>query len=200
MRINKKIVIAVIVAIGALTVGMISTNTKMNNNAVKEVLVQVGSSEITNSQFLNYKEQNSITPSTLTDSEILKHMVREELFLQLAQREGVSATLEEGRQEAKKYREILSQQPKEVQDTHKKLMKADGVTEEEHWEKLAPPRYQNVLSKQNLADKLLKEAASAQQNADDFDAVLYLKQFKEDLLKAAISDGKVTAVGDISIY
>ncbi|WP_054958085.1 hypothetical protein [Paenibacillus dakarensis] len=209
MKKNKKIMGLGIILTGALTVGVITSfaidpltsqmttikmNKEINNKAAEEVLVEVGSSKITSIEFLNNKEQNSITPSNLSDSEILEHMVKEELFLQLAEKEGVSAALEEGIKEAQKNRKILSQQPREIQDTHKKLIKEAGVTEEEHWEKIAPPEYQNMLSKQNLAAKIRDEAASAQKLNNDEDAVIYLKEFKDDLLKTAISDGTVKVV------
>lgn len=215
MKKNKKMMVVLgIVLTGALTVGVISSfandsltsqlnkikvNTEINNQGVEEeVLVKVGSNKITNIEFLNYKEYNSISPSKLTDSEILEHMIKEELFLQLAEKEGVSATLEEGRQETQKNREILREQPKEVQDTHKKFMDASGFTEEEYWEKIAPPMYQDMLSKQNIADKILKGEASSQKDTsvDDKDVVLNLKEFKQQLFEKSLSDGTVKVVAN----
>ena len=60
-------------------------------------------------------------------------------------------------------RELLNQQSKEVQDTQK-FIEAYGVTEDEHWENVAPAIYQKLLSKQNLAEKILNEQNSLQKN------------------------------------
>ncbi|MEK3733368.1 MULTISPECIES: hypothetical protein [Paenibacillus] len=203
----KKTMVALgLLLIGALTFGVISSsaidplasdlsriksNTDRNEKVEKKVLVQVGPKEITNTDVLNYKELNSISQSVsnVTDSDILKHMIKEELFLQLAEQEGVSATLEEGRQEANKMRDLLSEQPKEVQDTHKMLIEASGVTEEEHWEKIAPGQYQKILSSQNLAEKIWNEHASAQK--EPADPATVLQEFKDQLLQSSISNGTV---------
>ncbi|MBX4147714.1 hypothetical protein [Paenibacillus lautus] len=207
MKNNKKMIISLgILLTGALTFGAISssaidpltselnrikTNTEINNKTDTSVLVHVGQREITTTDVLNYREHNSLSQSTtdFTDSDILKHMIKEELFLQLAEKEGVSATLEQGKLEANRMRELLNQQSKEVQDTQKKFIEAYGVTEDEHWENVAPAIYQKLLSKQNLAEKILNEQNSLQKEPSDTASLI--NQYKEQLFKSAITDGTV---------
>lgn len=209
MRTNTKgLVAAGLVLAGVVTVGVLSSSAKnpltsqpdqviqnvngVNKQSEDKVLVRIGSNTITNIQLLNYKENSSISPSTLTDSEILKNMIKEELFLQLADKEGVSATIEEGRQEAIRMREILSEQPQEVQNTHKKLMDTMRVTEDEHWEEIAPTEYQKVLSKQNLWDKIQGDKKSDQKETSD--EPLSLQEFKEKLYQSSIDNGEVQII------
>ncbi|GIP45101.1 hypothetical protein J45TS6_35600 [Paenibacillus sp. J45TS6] len=205
MKKNNKLIVSLgILLAGVFTFGALSSsaidpltsdlnrikiNTEINNKAEEKVLVQVGNQEITNTDVLNYKEYNRTSQSNFTDSEVLEHMIKEELFLQLAEKEGVSATLDEGRQEAKKMKDLLSQQPIEVQETHKKFIAADGVTEDEHWKKVAPPLYQELLSKQNLAEKLLNDQVVLLKESSDI--ALVLNQYKEQLYKSSLSDGTV---------
>ncbi|WP_422656959.1 hypothetical protein ACK8P5_14345 [Paenibacillus sp. EC2-1] len=202
MRTNMKVLVALgLLLIGAVTLGVLSSSAKdtltsqptrnieVNKQSEEKVLVQVGSNTITNIQLLNYKEYNSISPATLTDSEILKHMIKEELFLQLADKEGVSASLEEGRQEAVRMKQLLSEQPQEVQDTHNKLIDTMGVTEKEYWEKIAPPEYQKLLSKQNVAAKIQQDIQSAQK--DKSDVPPSLNEFKEQLYQSSMTNGTV---------
>lgn len=206
MRTNIKVIITVgLILAGAVTFGVLSSSAKdpltshpdqmiqqaddLNKGSRDKVLVRVGSHPITDIQLLNYKENSSNSPAKLTDAEILKHMIKEELFLQLANKEGVSATLEEGRQEAIRMRELLREQPQEVQNTHKKLMDTMGVTEEKYWEEMGPPEYQKLLSKQNLAAKIQQDIQSAQK--DTSDVPLSLNAFKEQLYQSSITNGTV---------
>lgn len=201
-----KVVMAVsLILAGVVTFGVLSSSAKVpltsqpdkiiqqvddvNTGSGGKVLVQVGSHPITDSQLLQYKENSSNSPATLTDSEILKHMIKEELFLQLADTEGVSASLEEGRQEAVRMKQLLSEQPQEVQDTHNKLIDTMGVTEKEYWEKIAPPEYQKLLSKQNVAAKIQQDIQSAQK--DKSDVPPSLNEFKEQLYQSSMTNGTV---------
>lgn len=206
LRTNIKVIItAGLVLAGAVTFGVLSSSAKdpltlqpdkvlqqvddVNTGSRGKALVQVGTHSITDIQLLKYKENSSNSPATLTDSEILKHMIKEELFLQLADKEGVSASLEEGKQEAIRMRELLSEQPQEVQDTHKKLITTLGVTEEKYWEKIAPPEYQKLLSKQNLAAKIQEDIQSAQKDTSNVPPSL--NEFKEQLYQSSITNGTV---------
>lgn len=84
---------------------------------------------------------------------------------------------------------MLNQQSTEVQDTHKKFIEAYGVTEDEHWENVAPAIYQKLLTKQNLAEKILNEQNSLQKEPSD--TASFINQYKEQLFKSAITDGTV---------
>lgn len=176
---------------GALTVGVISSSATKTED---KVLVQVGSDEITNVELLTFKKMNSFSSTDLSDSEIVEYMVKEKLVLQLAEQVGVSATLEEGKMEAQKHREILDQQPKEVQDTHKKIVKAMGITEDEYWEDYTPSQYQDLLSMQNLFDKMQTDKNLAQKYA--IDAIPSANQVLEQLYKTSLSNGTVKVKDD----
>ncbi|WP_106767336.1 hypothetical protein [Paenibacillus faecalis] len=192
MKKYKKMLLALgILLTGALTVGVISSSATKTED---KVLVQVGSDEITNVELLTFKKMNSFSSTDLSDSEIVEYMVKEKLVLQLAKQVGVSATLEEGKMEAQKHREILDQQPKEVQDTHKKIVKAMGITEEEYWEDYTPSQYQDLLSMQNLFDKMQTDKDLAQKYA--IDAIPSANQVLEQLYKMSLSNGTVKVKDD----
>ncbi|KKO54935.1 hypothetical protein [Paenibacillus sp. DMB20] len=84
------------------------------------VMAQVGSTAITSKELEDYKAYKSFeaTPAQ-TDLLLLEELIQEELFLQLAKEKGVYATLDEGKEEALRLREILKKQPKPIQETQK---------------------------------------------------------------------------------
>lgn len=161
------------------------------SNIDEQILAQVGDSAITNIDVLKYQAYseiqidtvalNGVSSSIPSEDDILKELLTEELFLQLAKERGVDATLEEGRKEAQKNREILEAQPQQIRDIQEKLIKGIGVSEEEYWTEIAPEEYQKFISAQNLTTLLVEEGALKFNEADVNAFATELKEFKRDL-------------------
>lgn len=209
MKKNKKMAVVLSLALtGVLTVGVMSsfansplirqaqtiqTKIEANNKVEKNVLLQVGATEITNIELENYKTYKSIeTNPILGDAELLKEMATEKLYLQLSEDKNVAATLVDGNNEAKKYREILKEQPQEVQDTQQRLIEAMGLSEEEYWNEYAPAEYQKILSVQNLTQNLIENKELKRQESTDISKEL--KEFKEQLFQSAVASDKVKVI------
>lgn len=79
--------------------------------------------KVTNVELANLKANKLVEANPVIDeSRLLKEIVVDKLFLELADDEGVIATYEEGKKEAEKMRALLATQSKEVQDTQKNFI------------------------------------------------------------------------------
>ncbi|MNI22636.1 hypothetical protein D3C73_761950 [compost metagenome] len=209
MKFNKKVVLTLTLALtGAISLGAVSSfaidpitnnvqsiekSVEINNKMQPKNLVQVGNEFITNIELSNYKVYNSVGPNNLLDDvEILKQMAREKLYLQLAKEKKLEATLEEGRAEAKKNRELLNRQTTEIQNIQKKFIDSMGLSEDQYWNDFAPAEYQKILTSKNLTKKLIEDQiikADQYNNEfgkqlDQFKQKLYLSSLKNKTLKA----------------
>ncbi|WP_251036138.1 hypothetical protein [Paenibacillus sp. ISL-20] len=61
-------------------------------------------------------------------------MATKELMLQLADEQGVAASLEDGIQRAKVLRKTLQTQPQQVQEQHLRILDTMGISEDQYWE------------------------------------------------------------------
>ncbi|MNL00880.1 hypothetical protein D3C87_1213270 [compost metagenome] len=209
MKFNKKVVLTLTLALtGAISLGAVSSfaidpitnnvqsiekSVEINNKMQPKNLVQVGNEFITNIELSNYKVYNSVGPNNLLDDvEILKQMAREKLYLQLAKEKKLEATLEEGRAEAKKNRELLNRQTTEIQNIQKKFIDSMGLSEDQYWNDFAPAEYQKILTSKNLTKNLIEDQiikADQYNNEfgkqlDQFKQKLYLSSLKNKTLKA----------------
>lgn len=217
MKKNKKFSFVLSLTItGILTVGAVSVfandpltsqvktiqkETNVNNNAEHKILLQVGSEKITNTELANYKAYKSIESNpTLDDQQLLEEMATEKLYLLLAEKQGVAATLADGKKEAEKNRGILEQQPQEVQDTQKKLIESMGMSEDQYWNKYAPAEYQKILSEQNLTQQLIRENKininqdSISTSQKSLNVAQELKEYKHELFESALSNNEIKVV------
>lgn len=151
------------------------------------VLVQIGTAEITNKELEDYKAYLSVGSNLeLNDSQLLEEMVTQELFLQLAKERGVYVSLEEGKRAAVRLREVLQQQSTEVQETHKKIMESMNMDEETYWNNFAPPQYQEMLSIQNLTEKLIDEKVIKNESLGK-----EIREYKQKLFESAVAKKEV---------
>ncbi|MFH0071086.1 hypothetical protein [Peribacillus sp. NPDC056705] len=153
-----------------------------------QALVQIGHHVITSNDLANFHHKTKNDSSTILpdDAIVLKNMASKELLLQLAEENGVNASLEDGAQKAAEYRKLLESQPQEQQDIHTKLIAESGYTEADYWEQLAPTVYQDLLSVERLLNKL-----EAEQRANQADIILTGNKLREDLLETAIAERNV---------
>lgn len=127
MKINRKYITILSIAVASvLTVSIIlfftdasdrsGRNHGMNDNLNGQSLIQVGSTYITHTNLTTYK--NNLAHSTAPlpdDSALLKEMATKELMLQLADEQGVAASLEDGIQRAKEL--LKTNQPDAITST-----------------------------------------------------------------------------------
>jgi len=168
------------------------------SNMDKEVLAQVGESVITNIDVLKYKAYSEIQSEAGSDEElsislgtelsILEELITEELYLQLANEKGVSATIEDGLMESHKNRKVLESQPQRIRDIQEKLIASMGVSEEEYWNEIAPREYQKIISVQNLTNLLIEDGTLSFDGDKINGFGQELKNFKRDLYEKYKAD------------
>lgn len=159
----------------------ISSDISMIEKLPLKTIANVKGTLITNHDILKYKAYNQVSEKSLSDDEILELLITEELFLQLAEEKGVAASLDDGYNLAREYRQILMSQEPDVLLTHAKLLTTMGMSEEHYWNVYAPKEYQKQMSIQNLTDFLIKEKV-----IDSSDPKLVMQQlndFKKQLLR-----------------
>lgn len=160
-----------------------------------KVLVEIGDIKVTNVELANLKANKLVeTNPVIDESTLLKEIVVDKLFLELADDEGVTATYEEGKKEAERMRALLAKQSKEVQDTQKNFIELRGLTEEEYWTEYAPSEYQEQLTLQNLGQLLIKQGKIGVDKDSNTNLGQDLIKFKEQLLTDALSKGDVKIV------
>lgn len=198
MKINRKYITILSIAVASvLTVSIIlfftdasdrsGRNHGMNDNMNGQALIQVGSTYITHTHLTTYK--NNLAHSTAPlpdDSALLKEMATKELMLQLADEQGVAASLEDGIQRAKELRKTLQTQPQQVQEQHTRILDTMGISEDQYWEDYSPPEYRDMLSIERFMNKRTTEMKTNQP-----DVMTSTKQLKEDLLKKALDEQRI---------
>lgn len=165
-----------------------------NNRLTEASIAEVGGVIITNTDIENYKAFASAnTNAVMTDSDILKELIIEELLLQKAKQENVYVSIEDGIEEANKLRDLLKQQPPLIQETHDRLMETMGVSEVEYWNNIAPKEYQKILSIQNLLDLIIIEKQTDSSNPNLINQLV--KDYRESLYQTALENNTLT-IGD----
>lgn len=198
MKINRKFIAILSIAVASvLTVSIILFFTdasdrsgqhhRMNDNINGQALVQVGSTYITHTHLTAYK--NNLAHSTASlpdDATLLKEMATKELMLQLANEQGVAASLEDGIQRAKELRKTLETQPRQVQEQHLRILDTMGISEDQYWEDYSPPEYRDMLSIERLVKKLTTDIKSTQP-----DVITSTQQLKDELLNTALDEQRI---------
>ncbi|MGE7824799.1 hypothetical protein [Paenibacillus sp. NPDC093718] len=198
MKINRKYIAILSIAVASvLTVSIILFFTdasdrsgqhhRMNDNINGQALVQVGSTYITNTHLTAYK--NNLAHSTAPlpdDAALLKEMATKELMLQLANEQGVAASLEDGIQRAKELRKTLESQPRQVQEQHLRILDTMGISEDQYWEDYSPPEYRDMLSIERFVNKLTTDIKSTQP-----DVITSTQQLKDELLNTALDEQRI---------
>lgn len=198
MKINRKFIAILSIAVASvLTVSIILFFTdasdrsgqhhRMNDNMNGQALVQVGSTYITHTHLTAYK--NNLANSTAPlpdDATLLKEMATKELMLQLANEQGVAASLEDGIQRAKELRKTLETQPRQVQEQHLRILDTMGISEDQYWEDYSPPEYRDMLSIERLVNKLTTDIKSTQP-----DVITSTQQLKDELLNTALDEQRI---------
>lgn len=198
MKINRKFIAILSIAVASvLTVSIILFFTdasnrsgqhhRMNDNMNGQALVQVGSTYITHTHLTAYK--NNLAHSTAPlpdDGTLLKEMATKELMLQLANEQGVAASLEDGIQRAKELRKTLETQPRQVQEQHLRILDTMGISEDQYWEDYSPPKYRDMLSIERLVNKLTTDIKSTQP-----DVITSTQQLKDELLNTALDEQRI---------
>lgn len=153
----------------------------------QQALLQVGPTYITHTNLTTYK--NNLTRSSLPlpdDSTLLKEMATKELMLQMADEQGVAATLEDGIQKAKQLRKTLETQPQQVKEQHLEILMEMGISEDQYWEEYAPAEYRDMLSLERLMDKLTADLKTSEPNV-----ITSVKQLKQELLETALEERSI---------
>lgn len=198
MKINRKFIAILSIAVASvLTVSIILFFTdasdrsgqhhRMNDNMNGQALVQVGSTYITHTHLTAYK--NNLAHSTASlpdDATLLKEMATKELMLQLANEQGVAASLEDGIQRAKELRKTLETQPRQVQEQHLRILDTMGISEDQYWEDYSPLEYRDMLSIERLVKKLTTDIKSTQP-----DVITSTQQLKDELLNTALDEQRI---------
>ncbi|MGC6584211.1 hypothetical protein [Paenibacillus sp. FSL W7-1332] len=198
MKINRKFIAILSIAVASvLTVSIILFFTdasnrsgqhhRMNDNMNGQALVQVGSTYITHTHLTAYK--NNLAHSTAPlpdDATLLKEMATKELMLQLANEQGVAASLEDGIQRAKELRKTLETQPRQVQEQHLRILDTMGISEDQYWEDYSSPEYRDMLSIERLVNKLTTDIKSTQP-----DVITSTQQLKDKLLNTALDEQRI---------
>lgn len=83
-------------------------------------------------------------------------------MLQLANEQGVAASLEDGIERAKELRKTLETQPRQVQEQQLRILDTMGISEDQYWEDYSPPEYRDMLSIERLVNKLTTDIKSTQ--------------------------------------
>ncbi|MBD7969593.1 hypothetical protein [Paenibacillus gallinarum] len=175
----------------------VESQLESNKQLQDKVLVEIGDTKVTNVELANLKANKLVEANPVIDeSTLLKEIVVDKLFLELADDEGVTATYEEGIKEAEKMRALLATQSIEVQDTQKNFIELRGLTEEEYWTVYAPSEYQEQLTLQNLGQLLIKQGKIGVDKDSNTNLGQDLIKFKEHLLTDALSKGDVKIVDD----
>jgi len=201
MKLNRKFIAILSIAIASvLTISTILYFTdasdrsggkhRMNDSLDGQALIQVGATYITRTHLTAYKVNLTKSDTPLSDdSTLLKEMAAKELMLQLADEEGVAASLEDGAQRARQLREKLESQPGQVQEQHMRMLDAMGISEDQYWEDYSPPEYRDMLSIERFINKLTTEMKTNQP-----DVITSAKQLKEDLLKRAVDEQRIVVL------
>ncbi|WP_098741709.1 hypothetical protein [Paenibacillus sp. EZ-K15] len=196
MKINRKYITILSIAVASvLTVSIIlfftdasnrsGRNHRMNDNMNGQALIQVGSTYITHTNLTTYK--NNLAHSTAPlpdDSVLLKEMATKELMIQLADEQGVAASLDDGIQRAKELRKTLQTQPQQVQEQHTRIL--DTMGEDQYWEDYSPPEYRDMLSIERLVNKLTTDIKTNQP-----EVITSTQQLKDDLLHTALNEQRI---------
>ncbi|WP_160032164.1 hypothetical protein [Paenibacillus sp. An7] len=173
----------------------VESQLESNKQLQNKVLVEIGDTKVTNVELANLKANKLVEANPVIDeSTLLKEIVVDKLFLELADDEGVTATFEDGKKEAERMRALLATQSKEVQDTQKNFIELRGLTEEEYWNEYAPSEYQEQLTLQNLGQLLIKQGKIGADKDSNTNLGQDLIKFKEQLLTDALSKGDVKIV------
>ncbi|MEF3355507.1 hypothetical protein PV403_20455 [Paenibacillus sp. GYB006] len=179
------------------SIRIVESQLESNKQLQDKVLVEIGDIKVTNIELENLKANKLVEENPVIDeSTLLKEIVVDKLFLELADDEGVTATHEEGKKEAEKMRALLATQSKEVQDTQKNFIELRDLTEEEYWTVYAPSEYQEQLTLQNLGQLLIKQGKIGVDKDSNTNLGQDLIKFKEQLLTEALSKGDVKIVDD----
>lgn len=201
MKLNRKFIAILSIAVASvLTISTILyfTNAsdrsggkhRMNDGLDGQALIQVGATYITRTHLTAYKDNLAKSDAPLPDdSTLLKEMAAKELMLQLADEEGVAASLEDGVQRARQLRETLESQPRQVQEQHLRMLDAMGISEDQYWEDYSPPEYRDMLSIERFMNKRTTEMKTNQP-----DLITSTKQLKEDLLKKAVDEQRIVVL------
>jgi hypothetical protein len=198
MKINRKYITILSIAVASvLTVSIIlfftdashrsGQNHRMNDNMNGQALIQVGSTYITHTNLTAYKHNLAHNTAPLPDdSTLLKEMATKELMLQLADEQGVAASLEDGIQRAKALRQTLHTQPRQVQEQHLRILDTMGISEDQYWEDYSPPEYRDMLSIERLVNKLTTDMKTNQP-----DVITSTQQLKDELLHTALDEQRI---------
>ncbi|MFB6367732.1 SurA N-terminal domain-containing protein [Paenibacillus elgii] len=147
----------------------VETNLTKNKAYANEKLVQVGNDYISKKELLDLKAHKEFEMSLsnnlsrtlkeddLKEGDLLEELITEKLLLQKAEELNVEATIEDGKKEAFRARDILKKQSKDVQEFQNKVIALTGLSEEEYWKSYAPKLYQEQLTQANLLIKLQKD-------------------------------------------
>lgn len=198
MKINRKYITILSIAVASvLTVSIIifftdasnrsGRNHRMNDNMNGQALIQVGSTYITHTHLTTYK--NNLVHSTAPlpdDSVLLIEMATKELMIQLADEQGVAASLDDGIQRAKELRKTLQTQPQQVQEQHTRILDTMGISEDQYWEDYSPPEYRDMLSIERLVNKLTTDIKTNQP-----EVITSTQQLKDDLLHTALNEQRI---------
>lgn len=107
-------------------------------------------------------------------------------MLQLADEQGVAASLEDGIQRAKDLRKTLQTQPQQVQEQHSRILDTMGISEDQYWEDYSPPEYRDMLSIERLVNKLTTDIKTNQS-----EVITSTQQLKDDLLHTALNEQRI---------
>ncbi|MBP2001135.1 hypothetical protein J2Z69_002178 [Paenibacillus shirakamiensis] len=166
-----------------------------NNKSIEiKNLIKVGNEYITNKDVSNYKTYNSISTLQFDDATILQQIAEEKLFLQLAKKNNVEASLEDGKLEAKNNREILKKQSAQVQSIQKNFIYAMGIDEDIYWESYAPAEYQKLISAKNLTNKLISDKAIKIDGLSGNEFANEIKDYKGKLYNSSIDNGNIQSL------
>ncbi|MFE9275502.1 hypothetical protein ACQKLN_01425 [Paenibacillus glucanolyticus] len=198
MKLNRKFITILSVAVASvLTISTILCFTdasdrsgqkhRMREDLNGQTLIQVDSTYITRTDLSAYK--NNLTQSDTPlpdDSTLLREMATKELMLQLADDEGVAASLQDGVKRARQLRKTLESQPRQVQEQHLRMLDTMGISEDQYWEDYSPPEYRDMLSIERLVNKLTTEMKTNQP-----DTITSKEQLKADLLTMALDEQRI---------
>ncbi|MVO99659.1 hypothetical protein [Paenibacillus lutrae] len=176
----------------------LKTQLAPSKKETSDPLVQVGDYTISKVDLENYKaikkSAASMFGQQLTDhideNLLLKEIVMEKVILAEAKKQQVTVSLEEGKQEAERLKQLLSQQPADVQAVQKQLIDTYGVSEEKYWNEIAPKQYQELLINQKLIKKWIENKILTQltdtNQQETFSQTL--EAHKEKLYQEALTD------------
>ncbi|KEQ23439.1 hypothetical protein [Paenibacillus tyrfis] len=172
----------------------VETNLTKNKAYANEKLVQVGNDYVSKKELLDFKANKefemslSNNPSlSLKEGDLLEELVTEKLLLQKAKELNVEATIEDGKKEAFRVKDILEKQNKDVQDFQKRVIALTGLSEEEYWKSYAPKLYQEQLTQANLLLKLQKDGVlSVDEDLNKFGEKY--REYRKGLYKSSLGN------------